>query len=264
MCKKIQKRHAGFQKGYIPWNKGLTKETDKRLLRSEEYKKRISGEGNSFYGKKHSVESKKKISNNRVYLRGKENPNYGKHIWVNKEHPKGMLGKKGYWLGKHRDEETKEKIGRANLGKVVTTAVKLKMSMSHKKNWQDVDFIKKWTKGMQFYKKNVVYPTTPEKALLKIIKKNDIAFEYTGDGVLWINKFNPDFLHKKEKLIIEVFGDYWHNREDIKLRDKERLRNYSKYGYKTLIFWEHELTNKIKNKIPLTEEQIIEKIGDFL
>ena len=89
----LNKQRYRFPKGYTPWNKGLTKETDKRLIRTEEYKNSIIGKGNSFYGKKHTWESKIKIGN-RKYPKGEEHVFFGKHIWANKEHPRGMLGKK--------------------------------------------------------------------------------------------------------------------------------------------------------------------------
>jgi very-short-patch-repair endonuclease len=77
------------------------------------------------------------------------------------------------------------------------------------------------------------------------------SFKYIGNGKFWIQNFNPDFIDKKRKLIIEMFGDYWHNRKETKLIDKIRLKTYKENGYKTLIIWEHELknTDSIKNKI---------------
>ena len=254
-------RHK-FLKGYTPWNKGLTKETDKRLVRTEAYIKSRTGEGNSFYGKKHTSDSKKKIGN-RKYSTGEEHHLFGKHIWEGKYPPKGMLGKKGYWAGKHRSEDTKNKLKIANLGKKHTVESIEKMRITHKEDWKNPDFVEKWKIGTARYKKNGVYPTKPEAVLIEIIKENNLPFDYTGDAKFWICKFNPDFLNKREKLIIEVFGDYWHNRIEVKIRDKKRLKIYSKYGYKTLIIWEHELIKvNYKDKGILTKKQIINKIKD--
>ncbi len=105
-----------------------------------------------------------------------------------------------------------------------------------------------------------IKPNKPEKVMMGIIKENNLPFNYVGDGKMWFTgnnnqHFNPDFLSKNPKHIIELFGDYWHNREDKKKRDKERLKTYSKYGYKTLIIWEHELKNPI---------QVVNKIGRFI
>lgn len=46
-------------------------------IEMEKFKSKQRGENNSFYGKKHSEETKKKMSENR---KGKNNPNYGKHL----------------------------------------------------------------------------------------------------------------------------------------------------------------------------------------
>ena len=48
-----------------------------------------------------------------------------------------------------------------------------------------------------------------------------------------------------------MYGNFWHNRPDAIKRDKRRLIAYKKYGYKTLIIWEHELKdlNKVKEKV---------------
>lgn len=98
-------------------------------------------------------------------------------------------------------------------------------------------------------------PNKPEKILIRIIKENNLPFNYVGDGKVWIGGFNPDFLSKNPKHIIEVFGDYWHNLPSYKKRDKRRLETYKKYGYTTLIIWEGELNNPL---------EVIKKIKGFL
>jgi G:T-mismatch repair DNA endonuclease (very short patch repair protein) len=58
-----------------------------------------------------------------------------------------------------------------------------------------------------------------------------------------------------QKKIIELFGDYWHGKErtgkNKKGVEKERINCFAKYGYQTLIIWEHELKdiNIVINKI---------------
>ena len=55
----------------------------------------------------------------------------------------------------------------------------------------------------------------------------------------------------KNKSIIELYGDYWHNRPESLKRDKNRIKIFKSYGYRTLIIWEHELQNEpsLKSKI---------------
>ena len=80
-------------------------------------------------------------------------------------------------------------------------------------------------------------------------------FKYVGDGSLWIDGKNPDFINEESKKIIEFFGDYWHSVnvtgqiEDKE--EKERKYHFEKCGYKTLIIWEKEIKEleELKNKI---------------
>jgi len=80
-------------------------------------------------------------------------------------------------------------------------------------------------------------------------------WKYTGDGKFWINNQNPDFIHKKNKLIIELFGDYWHKIRK-KTSVKLRVSKYSDYGYDSLVLWFSELRD--------SPEEIINKIEGFI
>ena len=56
-------RNSWNGSGHSAWNKGLSKETDPRIAKySETNSRNTRGENNSFYGKKHSEETKRKIS----------------------------------------------------------------------------------------------------------------------------------------------------------------------------------------------------------
>jgi G:T-mismatch repair DNA endonuclease (very short patch repair protein) len=128
-----------------------------------------------------------------------------------------------------------------------------KVTWARKKLWQNEEYAKRMFKALG------IRPNNPETILSNLIKENNLPFNYVGDGAVWFrgenHSFNPDFLSKNPKHIIELFGDYWHNREDSKKRDTERLKTYYHYGYKTLIIWEHELKNP---------NQVIEKIKIFV
>ena len=99
-------------------------------------------------------------------------------------------------------------------------------------------------------------PNKPEKIIINLIKQYNLNFIYVGNSKIWFDgetqSFNPDFINEENKKIIEFFGDYWHGntQED----DKERLKTYSQYGYKTLVIWENELKSPI---------QIVNKIKNF-
>jgi len=72
-----------------------------------------------------------------------------------------------------------------------------------------------------------------------------------------MKKNNPtkNGLSKNWKKKIGEFGEYHHNLPKNKAKDKERLKTYERYGYKTLIIWSKELKN---------EEKILNKIIKFI
>ncbi len=109
------------------WNNGLTKETDKRIKKqSESMKGKYDGENNPFYGKYHSDETKRKLS----------------------EIAKMRIGEKNSFYGKHHTEKTKEKISLKNKGKIGYNLGK-KFSEEHKKNLSDSHKGQKsWNKGL--------------------------------------------------------------------------------------------------------------------
>lgn len=91
--------------------------------------------------------------------------------------------------------------------------------------------------------------TKPERQVGKLLE--DTNFEFVGNGAVHIGHFIPDFIDKKNNLIIEVYGDYWHNLPRYVDADKRRLVTYKKLGFRTLIIWEHELKDLrvVKQKI---------------
>jgi len=120
--------------------------------------------------------------------------------------------------------------------------IKEKRRQESKDLFNDLDYIKKYKKGLN------ASPNKCEKLIFKLI--NELypnIYEFTGDFSFWIERLNPDFVFKKEKMIIEFFGTYWHKEEDVDLRNKIFNRN----GYKCLYIWESELDDleQIKKRI---------------
>lgn len=84
--------------------------------------------------------------------------------------------------------------------------------------------------------------TYPEILLMMIIDKYRLPYKYVGDGSFWIENINPDFVNtNNEKIIIEVFGDYWHNRPEEIKKDSEKGKLLEEYGWKRIILWERDL-----------------------
>lgn len=224
------------------------------------------GELNPFFGKKHTSTTKNKIgvansgSNPKISLTrlrlfkdgkiksaikkgqtleeawGEEIAKLAKKKMSKSKKALNIVGDKNPMWGKHHSKETKKK-----------------QRMSKIERWKDKEWVMKTLKTFE------IKPNKPEILLNKLIQENSLPFNYVGDGKIWFvgekQAFNPDFLSKNPKHIIEMFGDYWHNLAGRKERDAERLRTYAKYGYKTLIIWEREL------KKP---EEVIKKIKEFV
>lgn len=94
-------------------------------------------------------------------------------------------------------------------------------------------------------------PTKPERWLIDFFARHKLPFEYVGDGQLWIGQLNPDFASTDTtKRLVEMFGCYWHgcakcfpgsNSHGIPLN--QRLSTFKKYGYDTLVIWQHEMAD---------------------
>ena len=82
----------------------------------------LKGERNHFYGKKHSEESKRKMSES---TRGEKNPNWGKHH-SDKTKQKMSLAQ----VGKVLSEETRKKLSISHTGKYISDETKRKMRES--------------------------------------------------------------------------------------------------------------------------------------
>ncbi len=113
--------------------------------------------------------------------------------------------------------------------------------------WQDGSYVKKLQQA--YHRK----PNKPETILLTLL--NDLypnEWKYTGDLSFMINGKNPDFVNcNGKKLVIEMWGDYWHKGED----PKDRAKVFKPFGYETLVIWERELKNP---------DKVISRIRDFV
>lgn len=131
-----------------------------------------------------------------------------------------------------------------------------KLSKIMKNRWKDKDYservIKSWRKSIQ------IKPSSFELKIILLCSKYKLPFVYTGDGRILIGYKNPDFIDKKNKVIIEVFLDYFKIRDygSIKKYINQRRKHFLKYGYKTIFIsekeiniknWENVCINKIKN-----------------
>jgi very-short-patch-repair endonuclease len=104
-------------------------------------------------------------------------------------------------------------------------------------------------------------PNGQEKKLYRVLE--EIApkqFMLNVKGQVVLGGKVPDFVNVNgKKLLIEMFGDYWHSKK-IKNRTKSqeeayRRRHFAKFGFDVLVVWENELRDIYRLK-----EKLIQKI----
>ena len=235
--------------GRIPWNKGLTKESDPRVMlwskpQAEEHKRKRL-EAQKVYlstpeGKKNlqratlashtptaiarCSESLKKLSQNPA-MKAKR-AEITKRLWQNPKY--------------------RERILAAITLAHNTPAYLVGASKRSKQNWENPVYIAKMIKSL------AIKPNKLELILQTILDKHFPAFKYNGDYRLGVSlsRMIPDFVNiNGKKEVIEVFGDHWHStkrtKETNNWKDTElgKIMAYGSIGYKCLVVWEKELKN---------------------
>lgn len=217
-----------FKKGHTTWNKGMkySKQMISRLdLRglekgrekwNEERKLHFNswnkgkpfsvGEENPMYGKRHSAEARKKMSETK-----KRRFRTGETVYHNP------------MLGKHHTEETKRKIRES------TTRL-----------WRDTEYREKCIEASlkQMFRR----PTSLERATMNdVVIPHNLPLAYCGDGSLFIGYKNPDFYETNgKKFCVEVANKYHHPSP----WEENRVKHFAKFGWNCLIIFEDELDDK--------------------
>ena len=251
----------------------------------------LIGERNYWYGKQHSEEHKKRVSEK---LKGHLSLNKGKIIPNISLNHADVSGEKNPFYGKKHTKEANLKNYLAHIDKKASKETRQKIGKKSKERWADEEYKKKTTTSMisagskpEFkekiskasrkrwgnpaYKERVLKktikslhkkPNIPENKLIEIAKKHDLPIKYVGDGSIIINGCNPDFLVLNKKKIIEVFGRTFHDPKVSYLgnipwerQEDGRKAVFNEVGFNTLILWDDELKN---------EELIVERIGGFI
>jgi G:T-mismatch repair DNA endonuclease (very short patch repair protein) len=163
-------------------------------------------------------------------LRMKED-NPAKRFSVREKISKRQIGREGW--NKGLTKETDRRLARIALK--ISKAVK-------EKQWNNPNFDKKaWFEAVK--KGQTRRPSGFEKLYMEFLES--LGFKYTGDGSYWIENKNPDFTNLEEKKIIELFGTYFHKRED-----EEKVKDfYGSKGFRVLVVWDNEKKEDIVKKI---------------
>lgn len=230
-----------FQKGYTPWNKGLTKETDERI--------RKTSVTNRSY--RHTKEAKEKISKNNAR----------------------------YWKGKHHSEDTKAKLRRINLGRKHTDETKAKMSKAHKgeKNHRygispSIEVrskISNTLKGNQNAKGHRISEEARQKIrearLRQILPKKDTSIEVAIQNELNQRSIiyekhlpvcgicQPDIVFPERKIAVQCDGDYWHNLPNMIEKARRQDQVLRENGWQVLRFWGSEIREDVSRCVDMVE-----------
>ena len=124
------------------------------------------------------------------------------------------------------------------------------MSESTKRLWLDIGFKSKMLNAMMGGW--AIRPNKPETKLFNLLESIQTGdWKYVGDGSFIIAGKNPDFVNVNgKKLIIELFGNYWHRGQN----PQDRINIFKPFGFRTLVVWEHELKS---------EPELVERICEF-
>lgn len=143
---------------------------------------------------------------------------------------------------------------RTNLSKRTAAAwqlpeVRERMCDGMRKRWKDPEWRSQRIAQIRSYD----MPNKCESFLISWFEEHGFKFRFTGGGTNahCIGGKYPDFTHESKSLLIEFFGDYWHEEKDEKIRSQ----HFGQYGYKTLVIWERELEDP---------NQLLVKVQNFL
>lgn len=221
-----------------PWNKGLTKETDVRVAKSARQSS-LTKKGKPI-PHLHNAENYQKVSKRLRYVMKKK--------WQEPHYRKRLLD--------HLDSlnNSPEQIVNASKGGKAAWAKQRDILLYHLEELHqqmDSEFYREI--GLKGLRVLHAYPNKQEAQLFEFLES---AFpgewKYVGNGQVPIGNLRPDFINTNgKKLIIEFFGDYWHDFEDI--GEKEKI--YAEHGYRLLVIWSNELKDS---------EYIVSKVSRFM
>lgn len=95
--------------------------------------------------------------------------------------------------------------------------------------------------------------TSIEKAVQNELQRRGISFKRQ---IVVLSVCRPDIVFPEEKLAVFCDGDYWHNRPDVKERDRKQERILMEHGWRLLRFWEHEIHQDVSHVVDEIEKHV--------
>jgi len=234
--KKYCKKHANlgsaegrnkFKPGDVPWNKGKTKETDERL---QKYSEMYSGEGNPFYGKKHTQDSIQKM--------------------------------KSYAL--LTENEFNERVSTLEESFVVQTTYddyfsrqKQKLELVCKKcnkgNFKTLMALERGSRCRYCFP--IPKNSLQQEEIKDFLLENNIEFEYNTQKI--INPKELDFYFPENNFAIEYNGLYWHTEEYL---SKSAHRQKTDLCSEKNIQLFHVFSDEWKNKQEIIKSMLLHRL----
>lgn len=116
-------------------------------------------------------------------------------------------------------------------------------------------------KGNINWRFNNEYPNKEEQKIIHFFKKWNLPFEYVGDGSFKIDGKCPDFVWKDKKIIVEFFGDLWHEPKEEELR----IKFFKERGWDCFIIWGHDASGRVREAYSLQwEHKLYDRIIRWL
>ena len=225
----------------------------------ENLKGKRTGKDNPFYGKHHTEQTKKRIKDGNLAFvnsltKEERSLMYGsfgdKHPSKNPEvvrkitktlRERGVYKRTSERMKNDNPMKRPEVVAqfKGDKNPACRPEVRRKIKKALKEVWNNLSKKEKEERARKVMDACQLKPNKAEFFLDQIIQTlipNE--FRYVGDGEVIIAGKCPDWINcNGKKQIIELFGDYWHRNDD----GSERIKMFSKFGFSTLIIWEHEL-----------------------
>lgn len=225
VCKKCGKIHINPFSTKSAWSKGLTKETDPRLMKTS-----ISLTGRQFSeGHKKNIE--RNVRENRGGFLGENNPFYGRH---HTDETRELISKNNTkpFLGKHHTKEAKEKISRANSNPSEET--RKNYSRANKKKWEDPEYRKNNISARSGVKRSESSKRKMRAGLKKYIKENPEKFRETirkatkaNKNEKWLKAMHSDEFKEKQRKNIMKQGMFKSTPTKPERRFEELINKYA-------------------------------------
>ncbi|MCX6749321.1 MAG: NUMOD3 domain-containing DNA-binding protein [Candidatus Pacearchaeota archaeon] len=298
MNEETKKKLSNSHKGKPAWNKGKSPSQESKKKMSEAQKKRTS---NPEWKKRQSEMIKKVWLNPEIRKRQSES-HKGQISWMKgkKHSPESLLKMSQSHKNVSSNLEVKKRMSQAQRkrfekeipwmkGKKHSPETRLKIIESIKKVMSNPEVRKK---NSERNRKNILrlyesgtFPrqenTKPERQIKEeLLKRRYIEDEDFIHQYKFMNKFMCDFCFPQQKVIVEVYGDFWHANpkkypissklhphqiKDIG-RDKSKeayIRKVDNGSWTYLILWESDINKNVSECVDKIEEVLAEKKTDL-